>query len=135
MQLDCPNCGNRVFAQDVGEAHACPKCGCPFGREEIKERERKPIVPTVFLWVLLLLGPGLLTLGLALPMSYGQDYGRFPPVLCGSVLAFAISLWIGLRRRGHWPRVLMTLVAFVIALVVGFFVFFAGCLASLGRSH
>jgi hypothetical protein len=140
MQVDCPKCGDKLFAGELTEAGACPSCGHQFSKGEFvtpsshrasSDGDGTHRIPMGWLWAMLLLLPGAMPL-LALIASEsgsGMPFGAFG----GFVLAGILSCLIGARSTGS-HRVLMTIGAFVVSLVVGGFVYFGGCMLVLMKT-
>jgi hypothetical protein len=133
MQVDCPKCGDKLFAGELTETGACPSCGHRFSKDEFaspplggaaSERGGTHRIPMGWLWAMLLLLPGTIPL---LPLFASSSNSMPFAIFSGVILAGILSCLIGAHSTGS-HCVQMTVGAFVVSLVVGVVVFFGGCL-------
>ena len=142
MQLACPKCGCNLSTFDTAETGACPKCGLQFTDNSqpvpvdplsAESGLAKSFKPPGFLWLILLVGPGALAVGVALLARLSRDSIALG-VWSGVALALATSYLLAFRYENWAKRLLMTALFFGIAFVVNGFVFFAGCMFVIGSA-
>lgn len=132
MQPECPKCGCKLSSFDTEETQHCPSCGLRLSAEkpapfpEARFRADAERVWVGILWIVLLIGPGIVT------VLIGVRPNSIPLAYCCAVLiALACSILIGLRKRKWAPRICTMLRAFIVSLFVSAFVVFGWFLVLL----